>query len=268
MILNHRKKYLQVALNSTLEEARNIIFQLPASDRILIEAGTPLIKAYGGHAIRQIRDWADQRFLFSGIDAGLRKSGDLFDLAAEAMAGNLPVSNYPPQKKIDFKKQKNEFGAPYIVADLKTMDRGDREAEIAARSGASAAIALGLAPIETIDSFIASCQNYGIDSMIDMMNVEYPIGVLRKLKKLPDVVIVHRGVDEERFNKEKMIPFYEIHRVKGAYNIMLSIAGGDTIREVQRAIFNDADIVVVWKEFYQKTADTAALAKKFLEEIK
>jgi len=34
---------------------------------------------------------------------------------------------------------------------------------------------------------------------------------------------------------------------------MVSIAGGDTVREVQRAIFNGADIAVVWKIFILPT---------------
>jgi thiamine monophosphate synthase len=46
------------------------------------------------------------------------------------------------------------------------------------------------------------------------------------------------------------------------------VAGGDTIDEVQRAIFNGADIVVVWKAFYQRTAETAKLAEEFLKEIR
>src|SRR3989338_804863 len=54
--LNPKKRYLQVALNSTLEEARKIISQLPISERILVEAGTPLIKKYGEDGIRQIRN--------------------------------------------------------------------------------------------------------------------------------------------------------------------------------------------------------------------
>jgi len=104
--------------------------------------------------------------------------------------------------------------------------------------------------------------------MIDMMNVDYPLSVLRALKKIPPVVILHRGVDEEKFNREKMIPLHEIRRIKGAYDIMISIAGGDTIREVQRSIFNDADIVVIWKSVYQSTAETADLIDGFLKEIK
>lgn len=281
MLLNHRKKYLQIALNSTLEEAKNIIFQLPPSDRILIEAGTPLIKAYGGYAIRQIRNWASQKFFPYAPSANLtpqmfkesRQNNPILNWINSALL-NIPTPNGNPAKSREktTEKMKNtnplETPMPYIVADMKTMDRGDKEAEIAAKNGASAAICLGEAPIETINAFIESCGAYRIDSMIDMMNIEYPLGVLRKLKKLPDVVMLHRGVDEEKFNKEKMIPLYEIRRVKGAYNLMISIAGGDTIREVQRAIFNDADIVVVWKEFYQSTADTAKLAKEFLQEIK
>lgn len=280
MLLNRRKKYLQIALNSTLEEAKNIIFQLPVSDRILIEAGTPLIKAYGGYAIRQIKSLANDRFnpygpsaiLTPQIFKELSRNNRVLGWIDRAFR-NIPMSNDNAIKSREMinKKIGNEnlssAPSPYIVADMKTMDRGDREVEIAANNGASAAIALGLAPIETLDSFIASCSAHNIDSMIDMMNVDYPVGTLRKLKKLPDVVMLHRGVDEEKFNKEKMLPLHEIRRIKGAYNLMISVAGGDTIREVQRAIFNDADIVVVWKEFFQSTADTAKLAKEFVQEI-
>jgi len=157
---------------------------------------------------------------------------------------------------------------PYIVADLKTMDRGGTEVEMAARAGASAAVAIGNAPIETLNAFIESCETAGLDAMIDMMNVEYPLSVLRALKKIPPVVILHRGVDEEQLNKQKQIPLHEIRRIKGNFDIIISIAGGDTIREVQRSIFNDADIVVIWKSVYQSTGDTIGLVEEFLKEIK
>ena len=157
---------------------------------------------------------------------------------------------------------------PYIVADLKTMDRAETEVEMAANAGASAAIALGSAPTETLNSFVEQCGNYNIDAMIDMMNVEYPLSVLRTLKKVPPVVILHRGVDEEKFNREKQIPLHEIRRIKGNYNIMISITGGDTVREVQRSVFNDADIVVIWKSVFQNTDETVELVEGFLKEIK
>src|SRR3989338_7214050 len=224
--LNPKERYLQVALNSTLEEAHKIINVLPISDRIIVEVGTPLIKRYGEHGIRQIHQWYEQR-----------------------LSGQIRIY-------------------PYVVADLKTMDRAETEVEIAARGGASAAVALGTAPIETLNSFIEQCEAHGLDAMIDMMNVEFPLSVLRALKKIPPVVIIHRGVDEEKCNREKQIPLHEIRRMKGNYNIMISIAGGDTLREVQRSIFNDADIVVIWKSVYQETGETVSLVEGFLKGIK
>jgi 3-keto-L-gulonate-6-phosphate decarboxylase len=216
--LEKRKKYLHIALNNSLEEAYSIIQQLPSSDRILIEVGTPMIKHYGTNAIEQIKSWA-------------------------------------------------AYGT-YIVADNKCADLAAREVEMVSQAGANASTCLGIAPIETIDSFIEECQKYNIDSMIDMMNVEDSLAVLKKLKKLPDVVILHRGVDETETTKGKQIPLYQIKQIKGSYNILVAVAGGDTIKEIQSALFNDADIVVVWKNFYQANSGTAQLANDFLKEIK
>jgi bifunctional enzyme Fae/Hps len=207
VILNKRQKYLQVAMNRSLNEAIDLTYRLPKNERILVEAGTPLIKQYGMEAVRRLATiW------------------------------------------------------PYVVADLKTMDRGMTEVMMAREAGASAAVALGEAPVETITSFVENCKKVGIDSMVDMMNVDQPLKTLRKLKKLPDVVILHRGVDEEEFNHDKPIPYIQINKVRSTYDVMISIAGGDTVREVQRAIFNDANIVVVWKDL--------SLVEEFLKEIK
>ena len=75
-------------------------------------------------------------------------------------------------------------------------------------------------------------------------------------------------MDESEFSKEKQIPYYQIKQIKGSYSVLVAVAGGDTIKEIQSAIFNDADIVVVWKNFYQSNTDTAKLAESFLQEIK
>jgi len=50
-MLDKRSHYLQVALNSTLDDAQSIIANLPLDKRIILEAGTPLIKRYGMEAI-------------------------------------------------------------------------------------------------------------------------------------------------------------------------------------------------------------------------
>jgi bifunctional enzyme Fae/Hps len=222
-MLNKRYKYLQIAFNRSSLEVRNMINKLPASNRIIIEAGTPFIKRYGMDGISSIKSWWGQK-----------NAGDV-----------------------------------YIVADLKAMDRGATEVALAAQAGASAATCLGLAPTETINEFVKDCAEAGIDSMIDMMNVKFPFEVLQKLKKIPDIVVLHRGVDENVNNKEKTLPLDQIRRIKGTYNnIMISVAGGETTKEVMRTFFNDSDIAVVWRSFYENPHDTKKLANDFLKLIK
>lgn len=225
MILNRNKRYLHIALNSTLTDAHQIIRSLPVSDRIILEAGTPLIKRFGVEAISQILALWSKRLWGTDI-------------------------------------------RPYVVADMKTMDRAETEVAIAKAAGASGVIALGRAPIETLHNFIDVCAREDVDSFIDMMNVEDPIKVLRKLKRPPSVVLLHRGVDEEIFNKSIPIPYVQINKVLSTYNVLIGIGGGDTIREVQRAVFNNAHIVMVWKNFYTAQDNTAQLAEEFLKGIK
>lgn len=261
--LNPKKRYLQVALNNTLEEAAKIISLLPKNDRIIVEVGTPMIKRYGEAGIRRVRDLFVQRLLGISATPSRAQPSTLFGLIMNTFVAGM---SKPPRPSTAGAESSNVL--PYVVADLKTMDRGATEVEIAARGGANAAVALGTAPIETLNSFIEGCEREGLDAMIDMMNVDFPLSVLRLLKKPPKVVILHRGVDEEHYNKQKMLPLHEIRRIKGNYNIMIAIAGGDTLREVQSAIFNDADIVVIWKSVYQSTTETVALIEGFLSQIR
>jgi len=222
-MFDKRSKYLQIAFNRSIGEVGEMIAMLPASEKIIIEAGTPLVKNYGQKGIRALGDWWSEK---------LQKPG-------------------------------------YIVADLKCMDRGSREVKAVAQAGASAATCLGLAPIETINEFIKECENAGIDSMIDMMNVEFPFEVLQKLRKLPTIVVLHRGVDENERNKGKQIPHDQIHRIKGTYGkVLISVAGGETPRDVIRTFFNDSDIAVIWRSFYEAPENTADLAKEFLKLVR
>jgi len=272
-MLNRKQKYLQIALNSNLRDARLIISQIPPDKRIIIEAGTPLIKEYGSEGIRKVKSWWEQKVFGYTSDISEPLELEPFGLSQNnSLLMNLLLKSMEQKKKKEVKKnitgaKKNTF-VPYIVADLKCMDRGETEVTLAKSAGANAAICLGQAPVETIEAFIDNCEKNNLDSMIDMMNVEFPLNILRQLKKTPEAVILHRGVDEEIFNPESEIPFHEIQRIKSEYDIMVAVAGGDTFQEVQRAIFNDADIVVVWKSFYQSTAETAKLAEEFLKEIR
>jgi len=160
-----------------------------------------------------------------------------------------------------------------IVADLKTMDGAVKEVAMAFNAGASAATVLGSATTETIDLFIKACKNLNMISMIDMIGVEEPLKVIFKLKQPPDVVVIHRGRDEET-TRGKVIKYKHINKIRSKYDVLISAAGGVDLKEARSAIFNGANIVVVnivadedpWTGI-RAEEDAGEIAKQFLMTI-
>ena len=160
-----------------------------------------------------------------------------------------------------------------IVADLKTSDGGRSEVHMAKDAGATAATVMGSAPLETLNYFVAECEQLGLDAMIDMLGVADPLRVLTHLRIPPRVVILHRGRDEET-TRGKVIQYRHVKRVKSKYNVLISAAGGVDLREARSAIFNGASIVVVnivapdvlWNGI-RADGDVAAIAQQFLRTI-
>lgn len=161
----------------------------------------------------------------------------------------------------------------HIVADLKTLDGAYSEVHMAQLAGASAVTSLGSAPVETLDIFVATCARLGVDSMIDMLGVDDPLKVVMRLKKPPNVVILHRGRDEES-TRGKVIQYRHVNRLRSKYDLIISAAGGVDLKEARSAIFNGANIVVVnlvqpgdpW-EGISTGSNVGEMARHFLETI-
>ena len=99
-----------------------------------------------------------------------------------------------------------------IVADLKTSDGAIGEIQMIKNVGVSAATVLGSAPIETLNLFIKECKKLEVYSMIDMIGIEEPLKVIRELRFPPDVVILHKGRDEES-TKGKVIGYKNVNKI-------------------------------------------------------
>lgn len=161
----------------------------------------------------------------------------------------------------------------HIVADMKVADGAIGEVEMARRAGATAVTILGNAPTESHDLFIKRCENLNMLSMIDLIGVTDPLSVLRPLRKSPDVLVIHRGRDEEG-TQGKMIEYRQVNRIRSKFDALISAAGGVDLREARSAIFNGASIVVAnivnpadgWTGI-KTTDDITAIAQKFLETI-
>ncbi|MBM3130026.1 MAG: hypothetical protein FJ009_15565 [Chloroflexi bacterium] len=160
-----------------------------------------------------------------------------------------------------------------IVADMKTVDGALGEVDMAKHAGANALTILGSSPTESLNLFIARCAHLEMLSMIDMIGVNDPLAVMRPLKKPPNVVILHRGRDEES-TRGKVIEYRHVNRIRSKYDVAISAAGGVDLKEARSAIFNGANIVVAnlvqpgdaWQGILT-TDPVGDIARKFLQTI-
>ncbi len=165
------------------------------------------------------------------------------------------------------------FWSGSIVADLKITDGAQEEVEMVRSAGATAVTAVGSAPIATLKLFIETCKKLGMVSMIDMLGVADPLRVIVKLRTPPDVVVLHRGRDEESV-RGIVIQYKHVNRLKSKYPVMISAAGGVDLKEARSAIFNGASIVVAnlvrpsdpWVGIRTDT-DVGAMSRQFLETV-
>ncbi len=193
--------YLQIALDAPeLEAVKKIVSQLPKSDRLLLEVGTPLLKRYGVKVIRDLREMAPDVF---------------------------------------------------IVADMKTLDVGQVEVDIAFNETADAVVVSGLASKATIDKFIYEARRLGIYSYMDMMDVKDPLAVLKGLAEPPDVVILHRGIDEETGGKTRWQIIEESKKALAGKKILYAVAGGVSIDTAKDALEKGTDILIVGRYITQ-----------------
>lgn len=209
-----RPPYLQISLDvPELEKTKKIMAQLPGSDRIILEVGTPLIKRYGTKVITDLRQVAK----------------DLF-----------------------------------FVADLKTLDVGKVEVDLAYEETADAVVAAGLAPAETLDSFIHEAKRLGIYAVVDMLNVEDPLAKLKSIKEFPDIVVLHRGIDQESGRTLGLQLIQEIRQTFKDKRFLIAVAGGIVPETAKEALAKGADIIIVGR-YVTQARDIERAVREFLE---
>ncbi|MFX0096280.1 MAG: bifunctional 5,6,7,8-tetrahydromethanopterin hydro-lyase/3-hexulose-6-phosphate synthase [Candidatus Hodarchaeota archaeon] len=209
-----RPPYLQIALDiPSFTKTLEIMKQVPHSDRILLEAGTPLVKRYGVDVVRKMREVAKDVF---------------------------------------------------ITCDLKTLDVGKVEVDMAYEATSDAVVASGLAAKETLDKFIYEAQRLGIYAVVDMMNVEDPVEKLTGLKEKPDVVILHRAIDVEASEKPRWDFIKEIRGLYKKKKVLVAVAGGVVPETASLALKSGADILIVGR-YITQSLDVERAVREFLK---
>jgi bifunctional enzyme Fae/Hps len=152
----------------------------------------------------------------------------------------------------------------FIVADLKTLDVGKVEVDMAYEETADAVVVAGLATTETIDKFIKEAKRLGIYAIMDLMNVDDPIDKLRSLKKLPDVAILHRAIDAEKTGKTRWEIIKEMRKTFPDQKFLIAVAGGITPQTAPEALSNGADIIIVGR-YITQSKDVERATREFLK---
>lgn len=135
------------------------------------------------------------------------------------------------------------FPKKVIVADMKTVDVGRFETEMAAKSGADVLCVLGTADDGTIKESVKAGRQYGIKIMVDLFGVSDKVKRAKEVEKIGvDYVCIHTSIDEQMRGK---IVFDDIKNISKAVSIPIAVAGGINSENVLSALKSGADIVIV-----------------------
>ncbi|WP_048152148.1 bifunctional 3-hexulose-6-phosphate synthase/6-phospho-3-hexuloisomerase [Palaeococcus ferrophilus] len=138
---------------------------------------------------------------------------------------------------------KRRFPDRKIVADLKTMDTGALEVEIAARHGADVVSILAVADDKTIKDAVKVARRYGVRVMVDLIGVKDKVKRAKELEAMGvDYILVHTGIDEQLQGKS---PLEDLEKVIKAVKIPVAVAGGLNLETIPKVIELGATIIIV-----------------------
>lgn len=166
------------------------------------------------------------------------------------------------------RKLKQTFPGKIIVADMKTMDTGAFETEMAAKAGADVVCVLAASDDSTIKDALKSARKYGTKIMVDLIGVKDKIKRAKELEKLGvDYLCIHVGIDEQMIGKK---PVDVLTSIVKSTNIPVAVAGGLNSETVADAVKAGASIVIVGGAITKAKDVTKAtkLIKKAINEKK
>ncbi len=156
----------------------------------------------------------------------------------------------------------------FLVADTKTMDTGDYEAEIVLGAGANAFSILSLASDETIRAGLEQARKMNGLVIVDLINHPSPVERAIEIDKLGvDIILYHVGIDVQKkrgLTIDQLID--EIIELKKVLKAKLAVAGGIKHGRAKPLVEAGADIIVVGSAI-TKAEDPVESTRRFLEEI-
>jgi 3-hexulose-6-phosphate synthase/6-phospho-3-hexuloisomerase len=159
---------------------------------------------------------------------------------------------------------KDNFPGHTILADMKTMDTGALEVEMAVKSGADIVILLGSADDSTIADARRAADKYGAKLMCDLISVPDPVARARKLEEMGiDIINIHVGIDMQMMG---ITPIELLRQMRNEIHIPIAVAGGLDATFSGEAVLAGADIVIVGGNIV-RSPDVTASARNIRQNI-
>jgi 3-hexulose-6-phosphate synthase len=152
-----------------------------------------------------------------------------------------------------------------VFADLKTMDAGELEADIAFSAGADLVTVLGVAGDSTIVGAVKAAKKHGKGIVVDLIGVSDKAARAREVVALgAEFVEVHAGLDEQA---EEGFTFGALLDAGKESGVPFSIAGGVNASSVASVQEAGARIAVAGSAIYS-ASDVGAAAAEIRAAIK
>ncbi len=160
---------------------------------------------------------------------------------------------------------RREFPDKTIIADMKTMDVGGVEVEIAAKAGADIVGILGAADDETLKEAIRAAKKYDAEIIADLIRVEDQVQRTKEVCELGvDYVGVHIGIDAQMKGED---PRELVKKVSEVSTVPVAAAGGLNSETAPEIVENGAEIIIVGGAII-KAKDVEKAARDIKESIK
>jgi len=151
-----------------------------------------------------------------------------------------------------------------IIADMKTVDTGAMEVEMAAKAGADIVAMLAISDDSTIEDALRAARKYGVKIMMDLLTTPDPVKRSKELERLGvDYICVHVGIDQQMTGRNT-IDFLKM--ILNEVSVPVAAAGGIDASSGAEAVASGASIVIVGGNITH-SADVTASARLVREAI-
>ena len=159
---------------------------------------------------------------------------------------------------------KGAFPDKTIVADMKVMDTGAFEVEMAAKAGADIVHVLAAADDETVREAVRAGHNYGGKVCVDLIGVPDRVARALEVQEMGvHHICVHVSIDKQMLGLD---PVENVREVAAAVDLPLAVAGGIN-SETAVAVVEAGAVVVIVGGAIIKAERPAEAARVIIEAI-